>query len=210
MSIEFHCTGCGKLLRTSDDAAGRQAQCPACGAVLTVGDDSVGGPSNYVPSTPPPLPRAPSGYPTPADGMNPFQAPSDPGTAPIVGGDPRGRVAGPAIALMVTAALGAIFYAIYVLIGLLMIVGVVPIQNNGQDPRFTGALLVGMYGLGLACCSITYYGALKMKSLESYALAMTSAILSMIPCGCCILGIPFGIWALVVINDQQVRDAFKR
>ncbi|MEN6450097.1 MAG: hypothetical protein ABFC96_06375 [Thermoguttaceae bacterium] len=36
MAIEFHCTNCGKLLRTEDKTAGRQAQCPDCGAVMTV------------------------------------------------------------------------------------------------------------------------------------------------------------------------------
>lgn len=36
MPIEFNCDQCGKLLRTSDDKAGRQANCPGCGQPLTV------------------------------------------------------------------------------------------------------------------------------------------------------------------------------
>lgn len=36
MPIEFRCTSCGKLLRTPDDSAGRDAQCPSCGAVVPV------------------------------------------------------------------------------------------------------------------------------------------------------------------------------
>ncbi|GEM_PF-1068571 len=36
MSIEFNCHVCGKLLRTSDDRAGRTASCPGCGEALTV------------------------------------------------------------------------------------------------------------------------------------------------------------------------------
>jgi phage FluMu protein Com len=36
MAIEFRCTGCHKLLRSDDDAAGKKAQCPECGVVATV------------------------------------------------------------------------------------------------------------------------------------------------------------------------------
>ena len=44
MPIEFRCTSCGKLLRTGDGTAGRQAKCPQCGAVVMVPE---------VPTTPP-------------------------------------------------------------------------------------------------------------------------------------------------------------
>ena len=33
MPIEFRCTKCGKLLRTPDETAGKQARCPECGTV---------------------------------------------------------------------------------------------------------------------------------------------------------------------------------
>ena len=36
MPIEFRCSQCGKLLRTGDDTAGRQAQCPECGALTGI------------------------------------------------------------------------------------------------------------------------------------------------------------------------------
>ncbi len=36
MPIEFRCSRCGKLLRTGDGTAGRQAQCPECGTIGTV------------------------------------------------------------------------------------------------------------------------------------------------------------------------------
>ena len=52
--------------------------------------------------------------------------------------------------------------------------------------------------------------ALKMKKLESKGLAMTGAILAMIPCvsPCCLLGLPFGIWALVVMGKDEVSSQF--
>ena len=36
MSIEFRCSGCSKLLRTPDEAAGKKAKCPDCGTILDV------------------------------------------------------------------------------------------------------------------------------------------------------------------------------
>ena len=41
-------------------------------------------------------------------------------------------------------------------------------------------------------------------------LAYTGAILSMIPCvsGCCLLGLPFGIWAVMTLNKPEVKAGF--
>ena len=36
MPIEFPCTSCGRLLRTPDETAGRQAKCPSCGSVQPI------------------------------------------------------------------------------------------------------------------------------------------------------------------------------
>ena len=46
--------------------------------------------------------------------------------------------------------------------------------------------------------------------LRGRGLAMTGSVLSMIPClsGCCIVGLPVGIWALVVLNNPDVRAGF--
>ena len=54
-------------------------------------------------------------------------------------------------------------------------------------------------------------GGIRMKNLESYGFALTTSILSLIPCfgPCCLLGIPIGIWALVTLSDNTVRIAFR-
>jgi len=36
MPIDFRCPDCGKLLRTADDTAGKQAKCPACGRIMPI------------------------------------------------------------------------------------------------------------------------------------------------------------------------------
>jgi len=54
-------------------------------------------------------------------------------------------------------------------------------------------------------------GAIQMTRLRSFGLARTAAILAIIPCigPCYLLGIPFGIWALVVLHDPAIRHSFR-
>jgi hypothetical protein len=60
---------------------------------------------------------------------------------------------------------------------------------------------------------VTLLGGVKMRNLQSYGLAMFGSILAIIPCislmGCCVLGEVAGIWALVVLMNQDVKSAFR-
>ena len=53
-------------------------------------------------------------------------------------------------------------------------------------------------------------GGLAMRSLGSYGMSMTGAIVSIIPVvtGCCCTGMPFGLWALVVLMRPEVKAGF--
>lgn len=75
-----------------------------------------------------------------------------------------------------------------------------------------GALTYFFPVLGLLISGLGLYGSIQMLKLRSYGLAMTAAIIAVIPCfgPCCCLGIPFGIWALVVMNQPNVKLAFRR
>ncbi len=74
-----------------------------------------------------------------------------------------------------------------------------------------GALSFFFMGLHIVGTVVIALGALRMKNLQSYGLAVTASILAMIPCTsgcCCIIGLPVGIWALIVLMDKDVRAAF--
>ncbi|MBL9125634.1 MAG: hypothetical protein JNG90_18490 [Planctomycetaceae bacterium] len=58
--IDFRCTQCGRLLRTPDDAAGKQAQCPSCGAIQPVPAASAPESASPTLATPPSLNPPPS------------------------------------------------------------------------------------------------------------------------------------------------------
>jgi hypothetical protein len=52
-------------------------------------------------------------------------------------------------------------------------------------------------------------GSICMLQRRVYALAMTATIVAMLPCNCCcVFGLPFGIWGLVILSKPEVRDAF--
>ena len=57
---------------------------------------------------------------------------------------------------------------------------------------------------------VIFVGALKMKNLSGSGWARAAAILAMIPCvsGCCLLGLPIGIWTLMVLSNRDVKRAF--
>ena len=76
------------------------------------------------------------------------------------------------------------------------------VQIGRKIGRYIGPVLMGMGVLILA-------GSIQMLRRRGYELAMTGSVLAMLPCSpSCILGLPFGIWSLVVLNNPQVREAF--
>ena len=131
----------------------------------------------------------------------------------------RQKVSGPAIGLMITAALGflgAIFKIIAPLAGLNNF------QTSGANlpPQFqqfqqwatqmNGTMGVVTGILGLAMCVLIFYGALQMQKLTNHGLCMAASIIAMVPClsPCCCIGLPIGIWALVVLSKADVKGFF--
>jgi predicted lysophospholipase L1 biosynthesis ABC-type transport system permease subunit len=88
-------------------------------------------------------------------------------------------------------------------------------QVGGSSEEQMAAMVSGGVGLffgviGLIVAGIVGFGAMRMMQLRSWGLSLAVSILAMIPCisPCCLMGIPIGIWALVVLNKPEVRAAF--
>jgi DNA-directed RNA polymerase subunit RPC12/RpoP len=229
MPIEFRCTHCTKLLRVPDGTAGKQATCPACGAKVAIPSPEFGV------SVPPPAPEGggerpgnmPPFGPGPGNAENPYQSPGPFTSDRAVMGQPpwpgysvsyeyaASRVSGPATWLIVTGALG-IPVKLLGIVGNLMSFGLGGLgPRGGPDDAFlmlSGGMGLLMNGIGLILSVVVILGALKMKNLEHYGLAMAAAIIAMIPAvsPCCLLGLPFGIWAIVVLCEAPVKAAFRR
>lgn len=63
----------------------------------------------------------------------------------------------------------------------------------------------------LLTSAFVIYGGLQMMKLQNFGMAMGAAIVAMIPCfgPCCCLGIPVGIWALVLLNKPEIKASFR-
>jgi len=124
------------------------------------------------------------------------------------------RVRWPAIGLLLTGALGIVS-----LLGSLAWSFLAPAEMTQQQMRempefmrflFSPAWLVGSSLVDLAVCAIVILGGVQMLRLKSYGLAVASSVLAMIPCfACCCVGLPAGIWALVVLFKPEVKQAFR-
>lgn len=142
----------------------------------------------------------------------------------IYGGPNRGvalsKVNGPAIGLMVIGGLGVAWH----LFSLVMnVIGTgLSLPNLGGNQAAADRAMQAMSGglgivfaiIGIAASGLVIFGAMKMRALTGYGLALASAIVAMVPgltCWCCCFGLPglpIGIWALVVLLDQNVKASF--
>ncbi len=144
------------------------------------------------------------------------------------------KVSPPAIALIVTGVLNVLFSLWGVVTSALTMASLNPIANNqmeqfeemaAQGPEQAqmaefmmqfAEITQGPLGLVLGIAQLVVggvivAGAIKMKNLQAYGFALTATILAMIPClsNCCIIGLPIGIWALVVLMNDEVKQSFR-
>ena len=128
---------------------------------------------------------------------------------------PGDHIRGPAIFLLVLAILDTL--AAFVGIGFVALNQTLPVFAHMHTPnlelqqKMTLVFSLPAYIVGLAIAVVRLIGAIKMMKLQAYGLAMTAAILTLLPCGtcCCLLNIGAGIWALVVLAKPEVKSAFQ-
>jgi hypothetical protein len=122
------------------------------------------------------------------------------------------QVNGPAIGLMVTAILGFLIQLLALAVNVLGVsFGAMQSgQNEAWMNMFSGTIGIVSGIVTIAIAGLILYGALKMKKLEGYGWAITASILALVPCvsPCCLVGIPVGIWALVILAKPEVKSAF--
>lgn len=163
-----------------------------------------------------------SAFPEFADVLGASSAPAPPLTAPLApAGDGRDAalqmVKGPAIGLKATAILGLFLVVVGLVVNILTLSGFHFGLQQMYDPQMQkffnslgGGLGIVQNIIGGIVGVIVLLGAAKMQKLQSYQFALTASIVAMVPCisPCCLFGLPFGIWALVVLNKPEVKSQF--
>jgi hypothetical protein len=163
-----------------------------------------------------------SAFPEFADALAGSSAPPPPFSSPTTtasGGRDAALqlVKGPVIGLKVTAIIGLVLVAAGLVMNVLTLSGFQIFPQQINDPQMQklfsslgGGLGIVQSIIGGVVGVIVLIGAAKMQKLESYQFALTASIVAMLPCisPCCVLGLPFGIWALVVLNKPEVKSQF--
>jgi hypothetical protein len=150
-----------------------------------------------------------------SDPMYPPPPPSMP-PPPMGGAMASQQVQGPAMGLMITAGLALLF----TVLGLVMNiagVGMGSLGGMGGGSAATDQYISMMSGgvgivvnlLALGLYGFVLWGAMQMKQLRNWNIAMGASIAAMLPCSCCcIVGLPIGIWSLIVLMKPEVKSAF--
>lgn len=127
---------------------------------------------------------------------------------------PNEQVNGPATGLIVTAILGFVVQGLGILanvFGFAFTQGLSPTGSDAALNFFSGTIGIAMNVIAVGVGVVVLVGAQKMKRLESHGFAMAASILALVPCisPCCVVGIPIGIWSLVVLAKPEVKGAFR-
>jgi hypothetical protein len=192
--MQISCPQCGRMLEAPYPLPSL-AKCPFCAAVFA-----------------PAVPRASEAAATPPVPQVSPRLPTGP--------SPADQVRTPAVGMLLAGFLSFI----WALVDLIFCFVIMRNLRQGQAPppppffpelfQFDENKLIleaSLDAIKLVTCALVMLGASRMLQLRSYGLAFTGSILSFIPClTCCVcLGIPFGIWALVVLNRTEVRSSFR-
>ncbi|MGB2908340.1 MAG: hypothetical protein WBB73_14655 [Candidatus Aminicenantaceae bacterium] len=127
----------------------------------------------------------------------------------------RQQVSGPSLGLLITGIVGGVFTLLTI-----MGAGLGSLAHYADrwadempgwyDELFEGVFAMGGAFVGLLVAAFIIYAALKMKDLQQWSLAVAASILAMFPCisPCCVIGLPVGIWCLVILMKPEVKDSF--
>jgi serine/threonine protein kinase len=94
------------------------------------------------------------------------------------------------------------------------------LAQNAAFPEPSRSYPYGVFGAGagaffvlainLPVSVLVFIGGWRMRRLQSYGLAVTASILSILPCTLVwIIALPLGLWSLVVLARPDVRTAFE-
>lgn len=242
MAIQFQCPSCSRKLQVPEGAAGKKAKCPACGSIILIPPPLPTGPVSEAPpwgESPTQAPASDAATPHPPGSADLsfgdaqrgtfYGAPPRPahGFPYVTEGSPyaeishaKSKVSGPATWLIVLSITHIVLASIMLL---LVGLGLTAAGAAAKDPNFAAdedlaGTVVSLFfnfvtlSAGLVCAVVILVGAIQMKKLRNYGLAMAAAILSVIPCTspCCFLiGLPIGIWAIIVLSEPVVKRAYQ-
>lgn len=126
------------------------------------------------------------------------------------------KLRAPAIGLIIAGSVNGVSGLIAVLSGLMRLTGLAGKETLPMDQAERMGYMVGTivpYGVSLLSvlmAPVIIFGAVRMMHGKQRGLAKIASILAIIPVtSCCFLiGIPMGIWSLIVLAKPEVKAVF--
>lgn len=199
MTIQVSCPDCGMAYEVPDDKAGKKFRCKQCETIVSI------------PDTDPPPVRG-GGWDDNDDDYGDDRGIPNPVSRRRSGSSRSsrrrrsrssdgGETVAPAIAMYVVAGLSIVGW-ILVMLSMLVVEPDNGMPQAEHEQMVTFYVVSGFVNLFLD--GFILYGAYNLQTRQSKIVAMIAAILCCVPCfsPCCVVGIPFGIWALVAISND--------
>jgi len=234
MPEQVRCPSCNAALRVPENLLGKNVRCPKCQTTFLAELEEPAEPERIVREPSPAArrrPRPPEDF-EEEDELPPEDELEELPEEPEEEYEERPRrrrrggrrraaaeaaVAGPAISLIV---IGSLDIFLVILDMILSLAGFNFVPASARGPGGPGGnfafqsnpvIVLPTHLLGIGLDILILMGGIKMKQLQNHGLAMAASILAILPCGnpCCCIGLPIGIWALVVLNRPEVKDAFQ-
>ena len=113
-----------------------------------------------------------------------------------------------AIALIVVSVLG-VFMGLY---GIAYFVNNMTAPDMDTSVRHVWVSAISYMAIVILYCLVLISGAFSMIRGGSYVWAVVTSYLALVPLfgPCYVLGIPIGIWALIVLRNPAVKAAFRK
>jgi hypothetical protein len=123
-------------------------------------------------------------------------------------------IAGPATGLLITAVIGGFFVFLSLLFNLFGFSMGAMMAEDAQEQFMqwmSGGFGIASSVLGLLVAGFLIYASMEMKKLSQWGLAVGASVVAMLPCvsPCCLIGLPVGIWCLVVLTKPEIKTAFR-
>lgn len=224
MPTLIECPSCRRQLQVPDELIGRQVQCPSCNLTFTTTAAGTGQPPRMSP-----LAGSPGAPPLSGEGQGAgILALGGPGTEDEARrARARSRVIAPAICLLIVGILGILSPLQFVLSlktlnreALEKQIAASNPPKNAQEREMQEKIVDVMmnlkegngYIIGALLAGVALVIALAgglMLARKARWLSLTGSVLAMVYLPCCCLGLPIGIWSLIVLLSPDVTAAYR-
>ena len=215
MPFDVHCSACGQKLRVPDSLLGRTIQCVKCNAQFKAAKESTLEVEQEL-DEPDEVPSFFRRRLVEEEEDNESEDDYEPRRRPRRRRRRRRdvglNVQVPAWLLLAASIGGSLLMTLWLLFNLLINLGKIN-DLDGKPSAEPPAVAFGGFAfwmvLTLIWCGFTLMGAVSMLRLRNLPVAITGCIVAMLPCSCgCFVGLPLGIWGLVVLVQPDVQKAF--